>query len=87
MPIDHLTPDPEETETMEGALFDKLHEHAMASLEQLGNRMMNDATTVSKAADYDHLIFKNQVTLASAIGARELASERNPGGPKKPDAA
>jgi hypothetical protein len=87
MPVDIVTPGDGQEGIMVVELFDRLHEHAMASLEQTGNRLMSDAATVSKASDYDHLIYKNQIALASALGAREIGSEVNPGGPRKPKPA
>jgi len=64
--------------------FDKLHEQNMAGLGNAATRLINDATTVSKASDYDYLEGKDMVDLAEALGAREVASEKNPGGPSKP---
>lgn len=90
MPVDLVTPGDGQEVVMAApelsAAFGSLHEFAMASLQQIGARLMSDATTVSKAADYDHLIYKNQIALASALGAREVGSEVNPGGPRKPSA-
>lgn len=65
--------------------FDKLHSQNMAGLGNAATRLINDATTVSKASDYSYLQGKDMVSLTEAVGAREMASEKNPGGPSKPD--
>jgi len=62
------------------------HEQNMSALAQLGNIAVRDAMTISKVVDYDHLENKRMVDLAEALGAREVASEVNPGGPRKPSA-
>jgi hypothetical protein len=63
---------------------DKLHEQTMTSLGQIGNLAQGNIVTVSKAFDYDYLEGKRLVDLGEALGAREVASEKNPGGPSKP---
>jgi len=60
-----------------------LHEQNMAQLGQSGVIAQNNFITVAKASDYDFLVTKNQVTLAQALGAREVGSEFTPGGPKR----
>lgn len=69
------------------AALDLLHEQNMAQLGQSGVIAQNNFITVQKAADYDFLITKNQVTLAAALGAREVGAEVSPGGPRKPAGA
>ena len=66
------------------AQFGSLHDQNMAGMGQALTRFQNDAVTVSKAADYDYLQAKDLVSLAEAMGAREVSSEKNPGGPSKP---
>ena len=61
-----------------------LHEQNMAQLGQVGVVAQANFVTVAKASDYDFLITKNQVTLAQSLGAREVAAEVSPGGPRKP---
>lgn len=56
-------------------------------LMQSGNIAQNNFITVQKVIDYDYLQGVKMVSLAEALGAREVASEKNPGGPDKPDAA
>ena len=65
--------------------LEKLHEQNMASLGQIGVILQKDAVNVSKAFDYDYLENKRLVDLTEALGAREVASEKNPGGPSKPN--
>lgn len=55
-------------------------------LAQSGNIAQNNFITVAKAFDYDYLEGKRIVDLTEALGAREVAAERSPGGPKKPGA-
>jgi hypothetical protein len=62
-----------------------LHEQNMAQLGQIGIIAQQGFVTVSKAADYSYLQGKDMVSLAEAMGAREVASEKNPGGPSKPE--
>lgn len=64
--------------------FEKLHEGNMAAMGQSIVRFQGDVVTISKAADYSYLQGKDMVSLAEALGAREVASEKNPGGPSKP---
>jgi len=66
------------------AQFGSLHDQNMAGMGAATTRFINDAATVSKAADYSFLQGKDMVSLAEAMGAREVASEKNPGGPSKP---
>lgn len=56
----------------------------MAQLMQSGNIAQNNFITVTKAQDYDYMENKRMVTLDEAVGVREVASEKNPGGPSKP---
>jgi hypothetical protein len=58
--------------------------HAANQLLQSGNVAQNNFITVQKVIDYDYLEGKNMVSLTEALGAREVASEKNPGGPSKP---
>lgn len=64
--------------------FASLHDQNMAGMGAATTRFLNDAATVSKAADYQYLQDKNMVSLPESLGAREIASEKNPGGPSKP---
>ena len=64
------------------AQFGALHDQNMAAMGQAIARFQNDATTVSKAADYSYLQDKDLVSLAEAVGVREVASQTNPAGPK-----
>lgn len=63
------------------AQFGALHDQNMAALGQAISRFQNDAVTVSKAADYSYLQDKDLVSLAEAVGVREVASRVNPAGP------
>lgn len=82
-----LVPVPTPEEDSEMAALELLHEQNMAQLGQSGVVAQNNFITIQKAADYDFLIVKNQVSLAAALGAREVAAEVSPGGPRKPAAA
>ena len=62
--------------------FTSLHDQNMAAMGQAITRFQNDVTTVSKAADYSYLQDKDLVSLAEAVGVREVASQTNPAGPK-----
>ncbi len=66
------------------AEFQALHEQNMAALGGIATMVMGDLKTVSKAQDYSYLQDKDMVSLAEALGAREVGSETNPGGPAKP---
>lgn len=57
--------------------------HAMNQLLQSGNVAQNNFITVAKAQDYDYLEGKRVMDLVEAVGAREVQSEYNPGGPKR----
>ena len=59
-------------------------EHAANQLLQIGNVAQQGFVTVQKAFDYDYLEGKQMVSLAEALGAREVGSEKSPGGPSKP---
>ena len=61
--------------------FEKLHEQNMATLGQIGTMALADLKTVSKAQDYSYLQDKDMVSLAEALGAREVGSRVNPAGP------
>ena len=63
------------------AQFGALHDQNMAAMGQAIARFQNDATTVSKAADYSYLQDKGLVSLSEAVGVREVASRVNPAGP------
>ena len=63
------------------AQFGSLHDQNMAGMGAALTRFQNDAVTVSKAADYDYLQAKDLVSLAEAMGAREVGSRVNPSGP------
>lgn len=63
------------------AQFGSLHDQNMAAMGQAIVRFQNDATTVSKAADYSYLQDKDLVSLAEAVGVREVSSRVNPAGP------
>ena len=56
----------------------------MSALAQSGRIAQNNFITVQKAVDYDYLENKRMVTLDEAIGVREVAAEKSPGGPTKP---
>ena len=62
------------------AIANNLHEQNMAALGQLGNVLQKDAIIVSKFADYDFMEGKRIVDLTEAMGAREVASEKNVAG-------
>ena len=59
-------------------------EQAANTLLQIGNIAQTNFVTMQKVVDYDYLEGKNMVSLTEAMGAREVASENNPGGPSKP---
>lgn len=61
--------------------FASLHDQNMAAMGQAIAMFQTDAVKVSKAADYDYLQAKDLVSLAEAMGAREVASRVNPAGP------
>jgi hypothetical protein len=63
------------------AQFGSLHDQNMAGMGQALTRFQNDVVTVSKAADYAYLQDKDLVSLAEAVGVREVASRVNPAGP------
>jgi len=63
------------------AQFGSLHDQNMAGMGQALTRFQNDVVTVSKAADYSYLQDKDLVSLAEAVGVREVASRVNPAGP------
>jgi len=63
------------------AQFGGLHDQNMAGMGQAMTRFQNDAVTVSKAADYSYLQDKDLVSLAEAVGVREVASRVTPAGP------
>lgn len=67
------------------AQFGSLHDQNMAALGQAITRFQNDAVTISKAADYSHLQGKDLISNAEAMGIREVASRKNPGGPAPAD--
>ncbi len=64
------------------AQFGSLHDQNMAGMGQAITRFQNDVVTVSKAADYSYLQDKDLVSLAEAVGVREVASQVNPAGPR-----
>ncbi len=63
------------------AQFGLLHDQNMAGMGAAITRFQNDMVTVSKAADYSYLQDKDLVSLAEAVGVREVASRVNPAGP------
>lgn len=63
------------------AQFGSLHDQNMAGMGAAITRFQNDVVTVSKAADYAYLQDKNLVSLAEAVGVREVSSRVNPAGP------
>jgi hypothetical protein len=63
------------------AQFAALHDQNMAAMGTATSRFINDAATVSKAADYAYLQDKDLVSLSEAVGVREVASRVNPAGP------
>ena len=64
--------------------FGSLHDQNMGAMGQAMAMFQGNSVTVSKAADYSYLQGKDLVSLTEAMGAREVASETNPGGPSKP---
>ncbi len=64
------------------AQFGSLHDQNMAGMGQAITRFQNDVVTVSKAADYSYLQDKDLVSLAEAVGVREVASQTNTAGPR-----
>ena len=62
--------------------FEALHTQNMAQLGQIGIMYQGDLKTVSKAQDYGYQQEKNLVSLAEAVGVREVASQTNPAGPR-----
>lgn len=58
--------------------------HFLSQLVQTGNVAQNNFVTIQKIADYDYMENKRMVTLDEAVGVREVQSEVNPGGPRKP---
>ena len=81
-------PDPVEQQT-EGddamadptAQFGALHDQNMAAMGQSMAQYQGNAVTISKASDYSYLQDKDMVSLAEAVGVREVASRVNPAGP------
>ena len=78
-------PQTEETvEMAEGSatqgLATQAHEQNMSQLAQCGIIAQQNFITVGKAADYSYLQGKDMVSLTEALGAREVGSEKNPGG-------
>ena len=67
------------------AQFASLHDQNMAAMGEAMTRFVHDASTVSKAADYSYLQGKDLVSLAEAMGVREVASKKNPAGPAPAD--
>jgi hypothetical protein len=63
------------------AQFNALHDQNMAGMGQAITRFQNDVVTISKAADYSYLQAKDLVSLAEAVGVREVSSRVNPAGP------
>jgi len=66
---------------MAQAQFDSLHEQNMAALGAIGTMYLGDLKTVSKAQDYSFQQDKGLVSLAEAVGVREVGSRVNPAGP------
>lgn len=62
--------------------FKSLHEQNMATLGTIGTMYMGDIKTISKAQDYSFLQGKDLVSLAEAVGVREVTSQVNPAGPR-----
>ena len=84
--IDVLTPGDgqgEEEMAEPTAQFGSLHDQNMAGMGQALTRFQNDTVTVSKASDYAYLQDKDLVSLAEAVGVREVASRSNPAGPSR----
>lgn len=63
------------------AQFGALHDQNMAAMGQALAEFQADRVTVSKAADYSYLQGKELVSLAEAVGVREVSSRVNPAGP------
>ena len=58
-----------------------IHEQNMSQLGQVGVIAQQNFVTVTKAADYGYLQDKDLVSLAEAVGVREVSSRVNPAGP------
>ncbi len=54
---------------------------AANTLLQIGNVAQSNFVTVNKMLDLDYMEGKNMVSLTEAMGAREVGSKENPGGP------
>ena len=61
--------------------FASLHDQNMAGMGAAISRFQNDVVTISKATDYSYLQDKDLVSLAEAVGVREVGSRVNPAGP------
>ncbi|MHC4180495.1 MAG: hypothetical protein ACYSWU_23580 [Planctomycetota bacterium] len=61
---------------------ERFAEQAANTLLQIGNIAQSNLVTVNKVVDYDYLEGKHMVSLAEALGAREVASKESPGGPE-----
>ena len=61
--------------------FNALLDQGMGAMAQSMSMFMADKVTISKATDYAYLQDKDLVSLAEAVGVREVASQVNPSGP------
>lgn len=68
-------------ETTMATLFDSLHEQQMARMGNISNAAHENFETVRHFADLDHMEYKRSVSLAQAVGVREIQSQATPGGP------
>lgn len=60
---------------------ERFAEQAANTLLQIGNIAQANFVTVGKMLELGYLEGKDMVSLAEALGAREVASKENPGGP------
>ena len=64
---------------------ERFAEQAVNTLLQIGNIAQANFVTMGKILELEYIEGKNMVSLTEALGAREVASEVSPGGPRKPD--
>lgn len=59
----------------------ELRDEAMEQLSQIGRIAQANFVTVQKVIDYAYLEDRNMVSLAEAVGVREVSSRVTPAGP------
>jgi hypothetical protein len=69
------------------ALFESLHEQQMARLGNIANGGHENWETVRHFSDLDHIEHKRSISLAQAMGVREVQSTHTPAGPAPRSAA